>query len=88
MLEAQDYGEYVQYLRDYSTKELKVSVKLNIPSMGTINATKDKSIYLPLLMQSYIDNSPIPIINYQRSFMKFIDDIMHEYVNGGKIDIS
>ena len=44
--------------------------------------------YLPKLMQFYLINSPIPIVHYQRSQMKFIDDILQEYVNGGKIDIS
>ena len=39
-------------------------------------------------MQFYLINSPIPIVHYQRSQMKFIDDILQEYVNGGKIDIS
>ena len=88
VLEARDYDDYVRILREYSTKQVKVHVKLNIPSLGTINPTREKSLYLPLLMQSYLLNSPIPIMNYQRSQMKFIDDIMQEYVNGGKIDIS
>ena len=66
---------------------MMLQVKLNIPSFGTINPTT-KSLYLPLLMQSYIAESPIPIIHYQRSHMKFLDSILHEYVDGGKIDIS
>ena len=88
VLKAQDYDHYVRILRDYSTKELAVQVKLNIPSFGTINPTREKSLYLPLLMQAYMVNSPIPIVHYQRSYMRFIDDILQEYFNGGKIDIS
>jgi hypothetical protein len=39
-------------------------------------------------MQSYIANSPVPIINYQRSYLQLLDEILSEYVNGGKRDIS
>lgn len=66
---------------------MTVQVKLNIPSFGTINPTT-KSLYLPLLMQSYIAESPIPIIHVQRSNMKLFDSILYEYVDGGKVDIS
>ena len=76
IIEARDYDHYVELLRDYSTKQLQVQVKLNIPSLGTNNPTREKSLYLPLLMQSYVASSPIPIINYQRSHMKFIDEIL------------
>ena len=55
---------------------MMVNVKLNIPSLGTINPTREKSLYLPLLMQSYMTASPIPIVNQQRSYMKFIDSLM------------
>ena len=77
----------MQILQAYSTKEMQVNVKLNIPSLGTINPTREKSLYLPLLMRSYMINTPIPIVHYQRSYMRFIDDIMQEYL-GSKIDIS
>ena len=39
-------------------------------------------------MQSYVANSPVPIFNYQRSYLKIIDETLREYVNGGKRDIS
>ena len=39
-------------------------------------------------MQSYVSNSPVPILNYQRSYLKIIDETLREYVNGGKRDIS
>ena len=88
VLNSHDYEDYVRILQAYSTKELNVQVKLNIPSLGTTNSTREKSLYLPLLMQSYMNNSPLPIVHYQRSHMKFIDSLLQEYVNGGKIDIS
>lgn len=88
MLNARDYDDYIRILHDYSTKELAVNVKLNIPSFGTINPAREKTSYLPHLMQAYVTESPIPIVHYQRSQMKFIDSILQEYVNGGKTDIS
>lgn len=88
MLKAHDYEHYVRILQEYSTKELMVQLKLNIPSLGTINPTREKSLYLPLLMQSYVEHSPVPIVHYQRSHMKFIDSLLQEYVYGGKVDIS
>lgn len=39
-------------------------------------------------MQSYVANSPVPILNYQRSYLQIIDETLKEYVNGGKRDIS
>jgi hypothetical protein len=39
-------------------------------------------------MQSYVANSPVPILNYQRSYLKIIDETLKEYVNGGKRDVS
>ena len=38
-------------------------------------------------MQSYVRESPVPIVHYQRSYMKFLDEILREYA-GGMIDIS
>ena len=46
------------------------------------------ALYLPKLMKKYLKHSPIPIVHYQRTHMKFIDSILQEYVNGGKVDIS
>ena len=63
-------------------------MKLNIPSIGTINHTKQKSLFLPLLMQSYIPSSPVPIAHYQRSYLKFIDELLREYINIEKRDVS
>jgi hypothetical protein len=39
-------------------------------------------------MQSYVANSPVPVVNYQRSYLQLIDETMKEYYNGGKRDIS
>ena len=39
-------------------------------------------------MQSYVANSPVPILHYQRSHMKFFDSIIREYATGGHYDIS
>ena len=86
-LKAGSYQEYLQILRNYQLKSLEFQGKLNLPSFGTINDTKERSLFLPMLMQSYVRESPVPIVHYQRSYMKFLDEILREYV-GGQIDIS
>ena len=86
-LKAGSLQEYLQILKNYQLKSLEFQGKLNLPSFGQINDTKEKSIFLPLLMQSYVTNSPVPVIHYQRSYMKFLDEILREYF-GGKPDQS
>ena len=43
---------------------MEVSVKLNIPSLGTINPTKLKNREISQLMKEYMMETPIPIIHY------------------------
>ena len=69
------------------SKSQGVEIKLNIPTLGGKNETEKKTLYLPALRQSYADNSPIPIIHYQRSHMQFFDDFMREF-QANRIDIS
>ena len=46
-LKAQDLEQYLKCLDDYATKNFFVELKLNLPSFGTINTTKQKSLFLP-----------------------------------------
>lgn len=56
--------DWLQRVKSFMSKSQSVDIKLNIPSLGSINETQSKCLYLPLLLQSYAENSPIPLVHY------------------------
>ena len=64
LLKATSFADYLQLLESYQLKSLEFQGKLNLPSFGNINETKEKTLFLPLLMQSYVRESPVPIVHY------------------------
>ena len=52
-LKAGSFQEYLAILRSYQLKSLEFQGKLNLPSFGKINDS-NKSLFLPMLMQSYV----------------------------------
>jgi len=56
--------EYLQHIANYQLKDFYLEIKINLPSFSSRNNTNKKSLYLPLLMQSYIENSPVPVVHY------------------------
>jgi hypothetical protein len=86
--QATSKDQYFKELRNYLIKEIYAEIKLNLPSFGPINQTKHKSLFLPQFLQSYVQSSPVPVVNYQRSYLQLLDEIAREYVNGGKRDIA
>jgi len=79
--------DWLDRVTSFMQKSIQVELNLNLPSLGTFNNTQVKSLYLPLLLQQYADQSPIPLIHYQRSHMQIFDEFMRE-MQSNRIDIS
>jgi hypothetical protein len=54
--------------------------KINIPSLGTRNDSDRDTTPIAEILPQFVALSPIPLIHYQRSYMKFIDQLLTEYV--------
>jgi len=52
-LQAKNLDHYLNLLQDFSTKDFYLELKLNLPSFGTLNTSKQKCRFLPQLMQQY-----------------------------------
>ena len=79
--------DWIKQVKSYMAKSQKCDLKLNVPTLGCYNETQRKCLSLPLLMQSYAQNSPIPIFHFQRSHMQFFDEFIREF-QSNRIDIS
>ena len=79
--------DWLERVQKFMSKSQSVQIKINIPTLGHTNDTQNKCLFMPLLMQSYAENSPIPLIHYQRSHMQFFDEFMKEF-QANRIDIS
>ncbi|CDW78547.1 UNKNOWN [Stylonychia lemnae] len=76
---AKDIGSYLEQLKAYSSKEVEIDCKLNIPSLGHRNDVEKDCSQIYSLIQTYFEKSPVPIFHYQRSHMKFFDQMAKEY---------
>mmetsp|Transcript_26404 Transcript_26404/g.40301 ORF Transcript_26404/g.40301 Transcript_26404/m.40301 type:complete len:217 (+) Transcript_26404:1985-2635(+) len=74
-------------VKKFMSRSQSVQIRLNIPTLGKVNETQHKCLYLPLLMQAYAENSPVPLVHYQRSHMQFLYEFMKEF-QANRIDIS
>jgi len=69
-------------LRKYSSQEIELACKLNIPSIGTYNAAQSYSRNSTFIHR-FVSSCPVPVIHYQRSHMKLFDSLFKEYVERG-----
>ena len=49
-LKATCLHSYLNYLQEYTAKDLYLELKINVPSFGHINQTRQNSLYLPQLL--------------------------------------
>jgi hypothetical protein len=59
---------------------VELESKLNIPSLGWRNDSDRDTTPISEILPQYIALSPVPVLHYQRSHMKFIDQLLSEYV--------
>ena len=59
---------------------MELESKINIPSLGTRNDSDRDTTPIAEILPQFVALSPIPLIHYQRSYMKFIDQLLTEYV--------
>jgi len=59
---------------------VELESKINIPSLGTRNDSDRDTTPIAEILPQFVALSPIPLIHYQRSYMKFIDQLLTEYV--------
>ena len=59
---------------------MELESKLNIPSLGWRNDSDRDSTPVSEILPQYIALSPVPILHYQLSHMKFFDQLLSEYV--------
>jgi hypothetical protein len=73
-------GQLLEQLKTYSSHEVELESKINIPSLGTRNDSDRDTTPIAEILPQFVALSPIPLIHYQRSYMKFIDQLLTEYV--------
>jgi hypothetical protein len=66
-------------LKSYSSHEVELESKINIPSLGKRNDSDRDTTPISDILPQYIALSPIPVIHYQRSHLKFFDELLKEY---------
>ena len=59
---------------------MELESKLNIPSLGWRNDSDRDSVPISEILPQYIALSPVPVLHYQRSHMRFFDQLLSEYV--------
>jgi hypothetical protein len=53
---------------------------MNVPSLGTRNDSDREATPISQMVPLYVQQSPVPIMHYQRSHMKFFDSLIQEYM--------
>ena len=75
----QSIDQLLEQLRAYSSHEVELDAKMNIPSLGSRNDSERETTPVVQILPQYVLQSPIPVMHYQRSHMKFFDQLLSEY---------
>lgn len=75
-----EFPELMEQLKAYSSHEVELDAKINIPSLGTRNDSDRDSTPISQILPQFVQLSPVPLMHYQRSHMKFFDSLIREYV--------
>lgn len=76
----QSIGQLLDQLHGYSSQEVELDAKVNLPSLGTRNDSERESTHISKLLPLYVQLSPVPLLHLQRSHLRFLLALLQEYV--------